>query len=80
MARMFNRTFKPIAALVLCIAWSCSAQEAPPAPLAHFHHVHLNATDPAGAIGFYTAKFDCEKAKFAGLMDGVWAQKSWLLF
>ncbi len=53
-----------------------------PAPLlaAHFHHLHLNATDPKAAIDFYTSKFDCEKGKFAGLMDAVWAQKSWILF
>ena len=51
-----------------------------PAPIAHFHHLHLNSTDPAAAIDFYTSKFDCEKARFAGLLDGVWAQKSWLLF
>jgi catechol 2,3-dioxygenase-like lactoylglutathione lyase family enzyme len=56
------------------------APPAPPAPLAHFHHVHLNATDPAAAIDFYTAKFDCEKSRFAGKTDAVWAQKSWLLF
>lgn len=49
-------------------------------PPAHFHHVHLNSTDPAKAIDFYTSKFDCEKAKFAGSVDAVWAQKSWLLF
>ena len=49
-------------------------------PEAHFHHLHLNTTDPKAAIDFYTSKFDCEKAKFAGLMDAVWAQKSWLLF
>src|SRR5215472_6643326 len=53
---------------------------APAAALAHFHHVHLNATDPAAAIDFYTAKFDCEKARFAGKIDGVWAQKSWMFF
>ena len=80
MARMFNRIFKSFAALILGAACVCSAQEAPPAPLAHFHHVHLNAADPASAIAFYTTKFDCEKARFAGLMDAVWAQKSWLLF
>lgn len=45
----------------------------------HFHHLHLNTTDPAGAQAFYTAKFDAEKGKFAG-QDAVWAQKSWLLF
>jgi catechol 2,3-dioxygenase-like lactoylglutathione lyase family enzyme len=52
----------------------------PPVAEAHFHHLHLNATDPKAAIDFYTSKFDCEKARFANLMDGVWAQKSWLLF
>src|SRR5262249_13138776 len=36
--------------------------------------------DPAAAIDFYTSKFDCEKGRFAGAIDAVWAQKSWLLF
>ena len=49
-------------------------------PGAHFHHLHLNATDPKAAIEFYTSKFDAEKARFAGLMDAVWTQKSWILF
>jgi catechol 2,3-dioxygenase-like lactoylglutathione lyase family enzyme len=49
-------------------------------PEAHFHHLHLNTLDPASAIDFYTKKFDCEKGKFAGQEDAVWAQKSWLLF
>ena len=53
---------------------------AAPAPVAHFHHLHLNVTDPAAAISFYTSKFDCEKGRFAGVMAAVWAQKSWLLF
>jgi hypothetical protein len=55
-------------------------ETSPPAAIAHFHHLHLNATDPAAAINFYTSKFDCEKGRFAGLLDGVWAQKSWMLF
>jgi len=49
-------------------------------PPAHFHHIHLNTTEPAAAIDFYTSKFDCEKARFAGEWDGVWAQKAWILF
>jgi catechol 2,3-dioxygenase-like lactoylglutathione lyase family enzyme len=53
---------------------------AAPLPEARFHHLHLNATDPQAAIDFYTSKFACEKAKFAGVLDAVWAQKSWLLF
>ena len=49
-------------------------------PKAHFHHIHLNSTDPAAAIRFYTGKFDCEKGKFAGQIDAVRTQQSWILF
>lgn len=52
----------------------------PTANEAHFHHLHLNTLDPKAAIEFYTSRFDSEKARFAGLLDGVWAQKSWILF
>jgi catechol 2,3-dioxygenase-like lactoylglutathione lyase family enzyme len=63
--------------LVCCfVALAAWAQEK---PVAHFHHVHLNSTDPAAAIEFYTHRFDCEKASYKG-QDAVWAQKSWLLF
>jgi catechol 2,3-dioxygenase-like lactoylglutathione lyase family enzyme len=65
---------KPLTALYLTLAAACPAQQ-----LAHFDHVHLNATDPAAAIAYYTAKFDCEKAGFLQ-QDAVWTQKSWLLF
>lgn len=53
---------------------------APQFPVAHFHHMHLNTTDQAAAIDFYTSRFDCQKGRFAGLADAVWAQKSWILF
>ena len=45
----------------------------------HFHHVHLNSTDPRAAIEFYTTHLSGEKATFDGA-DAVWTQKSWLLF
>jgi len=45
----------------------------------HFHHVHLNSTDPKAAIEFYTTHLSGEKATFDGA-DAVWTQKSWLLF
>jgi catechol 2,3-dioxygenase-like lactoylglutathione lyase family enzyme len=32
-------------------------------PKAHFHHIHLNATDPAAAIDFYTRKFDFDMSR-----------------
>ena len=63
--------------LVCCfVALAAWAQEK---PVAHFHHVHLNSTDPAAAIEFYTHRFDCEKSSYKG-QDAVWAQKSWILF
>jgi len=53
---------------------------ASPFPEAHFHHLHLNTTDTKAAIEFYTSRFDSEKARFPGLADAVWAQKSWIFF
>jgi len=63
-----------ITSLILSV---CSAAVAEPS--AHFHHLHLNTTDPAAAIKFYTSKFDCEERRFLD-QDAVWAQQSWLLF
>src|SRR5215471_17782743 len=48
--------------------------------IAHFHHVHLNSVNPEAAIEFYTKHFNSEAGKFAGSMNAVWTQKSWLLF
>lgn len=70
------RVFTVLVVLVISLV----AQQAPPplAPIAHFHHLHLNSTDPAAALDFYPAKFNAEKAKFLGALDGVWTQKSWI--
>jgi len=65
---------------VAIFALSCASSFAQTVPDAHFHHLHLNATDPKADIEFYTTKFDAEKASFKGLTDAVWAQKSWILF
>ncbi|HEY6274188.1 MAG TPA: VOC family protein [Terriglobales bacterium] len=81
--RMPNLSFE-IATVMLAVALVAPPQEqsSPPVaqPLAHFHHLHLNSTDPQAAIVFYTAKLESEKRKFAGAVDGVWSHKSWLLF
>jgi catechol 2,3-dioxygenase-like lactoylglutathione lyase family enzyme len=44
-----------------------------------FHHLHLNTTDTAQALKFYTSKFDCEETTFLK-EPAVWTQQSWLLF
>jgi catechol 2,3-dioxygenase-like lactoylglutathione lyase family enzyme len=80
---MIARLFSTIAAFATCMALvtlRAGAGDDKPLPEAHFHHLFLNTLDPAAASDFYTSKFDCEKAKFAGVHDAVWAQKSWLLF
>jgi catechol 2,3-dioxygenase-like lactoylglutathione lyase family enzyme len=45
----------------------------------HFHHLHLNSTDPAAAAAFYLARFAAVPLQFEN-QDAVFAQKSWLLF
>ena len=77
---------KPLLPLMTCtlvltaFGFSPGDAEQVTLPVAHFHHLHLNTPDPKAAIDFYTSKFDCERGRFAGAMDAVWAQKSWLLF
>lgn len=65
------------AALLAASAWAQPPVKPTPA---QFHHIHLNSTDPKAAIEFYTTKFTAERARFAGLVDAVWTQKSWILF
>ena len=75
----------PLRLFVLCVAaliTLCSlhvAAQTQPQQLAHFHHLHLNTTDPDQAVKFYTSKFDCEEAKFLN-EAAVWTHQSWLLF
>jgi len=57
----------------LCIA---AAQDK---PIAHFHHVHLNSTNPEAAIDFYTSHFDCKKASYHG-EEAISTPNAWLLF
>ncbi len=45
----------------------------------HFHHAHLNSTDPQGAMAWYLEHLSAEKAKLGG-EDALWTQQSWLLF
>jgi catechol 2,3-dioxygenase-like lactoylglutathione lyase family enzyme len=82
------RPFSTLGFLVFSMAVAGNVQPTAPSTaatpgataLAHFHHLHLNSTDPAAAISFYTSKFDCQRARFNGTIDAVWAQKSWILF
>lgn len=46
---------------------------------AHWHHLHINSTDPNRAVEFYTTHFNAREGTFDG-KPAVWTQKSWLLF
>jgi catechol 2,3-dioxygenase-like lactoylglutathione lyase family enzyme len=63
----------------LLLAGALAALASPAFSQAHFHHAHLNSTDPKAAIEFYTTHLSGEKATFGGA-DAVWTQASWLLF
>ena len=65
---------------VICCSQAAEVGAQPPNEAIHFHHLHLNTTDPAAAIDFYTNTFEARKARFAGLQDAVWAHDSWILF
>jgi hypothetical protein len=63
-----------LVALRLCVSVLSSSPQAPTqAPLAHFHHVHINAMDPEASIRFYTSHFNAERAKLGGTIDAVWS-------
>ncbi|HWP43607.1 MAG TPA: VOC family protein, partial [Blastocatellia bacterium] len=50
------------------------------ARVASFHHVHLNSTDPASAVNFYTKTFDVTKRVTLAGMEGVQSEDIYLLF
>ena len=47
---------------------------------AHFHHVHINAVDPAKSIAFYQKYFNASPVKFRGVADAALVDKSFILF
>ena len=51
-----------------------------PAASTKFHHVHLNSTDPAKAIDFYTSTFDVAKKSPLAGFDAVQSEQIYLLF
>jgi len=66
------------ALLVFAAGGPVRTQEAEPA--AGFHHVHLNAINPAASIAWYTKTFDVTtRAAVAGI-DGIQSEKIYLLF
>jgi len=58
----------------LCAAGGAAVEEA-----AHFHHVHLNVTDPTKTIQFYSTVFGAVPTKFGGVSDALFTERSFIL-
>ncbi len=65
--------------LLACVvlASPCFAAEVEPA---NFHHVHLNVTDPAKTIEFYTTIFGAVPTKYASATDALFTERSFILW
>lgn len=75
---MKSRCVAFASAVVLAAGGLVRTQDAEPA--AGFHHVHLNSTNPAASIAWYTKTFGVTtKATVAG-MDGIQSEKIHVLF
>jgi catechol 2,3-dioxygenase-like lactoylglutathione lyase family enzyme len=63
-----NRLFSMINKFWLTLILASTAVAQQPLPTPGFHHIHLNATDPEGAIAFYARQFpSATSVTFAGL-------------
>lgn len=62
----------------LAFAWGAAQAQEAEAP--HFHHVHVNAVDPAKSIAYYQKFFGAVPVKFRGKSDAVLTDRSFILF
>lgn len=73
---MFRRSRFAPAILCALIAGAAFAQSEP----AHFHHVHLNVTDPEATMEFYTRVFGATRTRYANSVDALYTERSFILF
>lgn len=71
--------FSMVSMAMLLLAASQAAGQEPPVEPAHFHHVHLNVTDPAASIRFYTRVFGATQVRFGGVADALYTERSFIL-
>lgn len=67
-----------VCAALCAVAGFAAAQEVSPEP-AHFHHVHLNVTDPARSIEFYTKIFGAIRTQYANTLEALFTERSFIL-
>jgi catechol 2,3-dioxygenase-like lactoylglutathione lyase family enzyme len=74
--RLIDRGVIPLVCLSVLGHSSLTAQEASP----RFHHLHLNSTDPAAAIEWYTKTFPVTSRAAVAGYDGIASEQIHLLF
>jgi catechol 2,3-dioxygenase-like lactoylglutathione lyase family enzyme len=50
-----------------------------PGGAAHFHHVHLNATEPARTIAYYIRMHGATPVRYRGAVDALFTERSFIL-
>src|SRR4249919_1484115 len=64
--------------LVVLGASAAFVQQGGPTP-AHFHHVHVNSTDPAKTQEFYEKTFGAQPVKFKDRTDALFTSRGFIL-
>ena len=68
-----------ILALAVLLVLHANAFAADPPNEAHFHHVHLNVTDPAATIDFYKRHLGAVDISYRGKVDALFTERSYIL-
>jgi catechol 2,3-dioxygenase-like lactoylglutathione lyase family enzyme len=68
-----------VACITILLVPVATALAQEPTSGVHFHHVHLNVTDPKTTIAFYKRFFGANDVNYRGLSAGLFTEKSFIL-
>ena len=68
-----------LAGAFVVLAVSAAMMQPMGAPPAHFHHVHVNSTDPAKTQEFYEKTFGAQPVKFKDRTDALFTSRGFIL-
>ncbi len=73
------RLIRLVGAAAVLLGLPLSGAGDPSDDVAHFHHVHLNSTDPRAGIDFYTTLLGATEVKYRGKADALFTERSFIL-
>lgn len=68
-----------LSGVFVMLAVSAAFVQPRPAAAAHFHHVHVNSTDPAKTQDFYQKTFGAQPVKFKDRTDALFTSRGFIL-